>query len=360
MACNKNATKPERSKPRAQDRIKNRTVLRELVAEFLFPKGHVLADWTMHGNIKWKPEQLVSQAILFGWQENKHLNDCFEFAHKTCHDIGLKQVANSYTSMMNALTGYGEQLRVPVRQRLQELAQSVAGKYFRVGKFVPIAFDGSRVTTPRTVSNEEAFSAPHHGQGMTAKYRKKQTKGMRRTQNEKNRPHQPKPQTWLTMMWHMALKLPWNWKIGPSHSSERAHVQQMIREEECPENTLFCGDAGFIGYPLWSEIISSGGDFLVRVGANVSLLSENVDYLKESGGQVLCWPKGQMNSGRPPLRLRLVKTMLGKAKVWLLTSVLSSTEMPVKEMIRLYKMRWGIEITQAQCVSRTSLYQLAA
>lgn len=343
MASNKTHRR-QPSQKKIQDRIKNRDVLREVFCDWLFPQDTIFADWQMHGNIKWKPEQLVSQAILFSWQGDKHLVDAFEYSYKVCGDIGLIKVARSYTSMMNALIGYGEQLRVPVRNQLHELAQSISGRHFRVGKFVPIAFDGSRLTTPRTVSNEEAFCAPNHGKGKTATYRKKQTKGMRRTKNEKNKPHQPKPQVWLTMMWHMGLKLPWTWTTGPSNASERAHVQEMVEEENFPENTLFCGDAGFIGYPIWSAIIGNGSDFLVRVGANAHLLSANADYQKKAGGIVWCWPKGQMDSGIPPLRLRLVKVAIGKTKVWLLTSVLDPQELSVKRMVKLYKMRWGVEV----------------
>ena len=50
-------------------------------------------------------------------------------------------------------------------------------------------------------------------------------------------------------MWHMGLRLPWTWRLGPSNSSERDHVREMLKQEAFPENTLFCGDAGFIGYP---------------------------------------------------------------------------------------------------------------
>jgi len=45
-------------------------------------------------------------------------------------------------------------------------------------------------------------------------------------------------------MWHMGLRLPWTWRLGPSNSSERGHVMEMLEKEEFPENTLFCGDAG--------------------------------------------------------------------------------------------------------------------
>lgn len=32
----------------------------------------------------------------------------------------------------------------------------------------------------------------------------------------------------------------------------------MLDEGEFPENTLFCDDAGFVGYELWSAMMSKG------------------------------------------------------------------------------------------------------
>jgi hypothetical protein len=207
-----------------------------------------------------------------------------------------------------------------------------------------MGFDGSRATTPRTASNEKAFCAPNYGKSHSAKYRKRKTKGMRRKQNEKNKPQPQTPQTWITMMWHMSLRLPWTWRLGPSNSSERGHVMEMLEEEKFPENTLFCGDAGFVGYPLWNGIINVGRDFLIRVGANVKLLSETADIKKCGGGIVLCWPKDKINSGAKPLRLRLIQVKIGKTKMWLLTSVLDPKKLSKKMMIKFYKKRWGIEI----------------
>jgi hypothetical protein len=119
---------------------------------------------------------------------------------------------------------------------------------------------------------------------------------------------------------------------------------EMLEQEEFPENTLHCGDAGFVGYPLWNDIINAGGDFLVRVGANVKLLSQMADIKNSGGGIVLCWPKDKMNSGAKPLRLRLVQVKIGKTKMWLLTSVLDPKKLSKKQMVEIYKMRWGIEI----------------
>jgi hypothetical protein len=40
--------------------------------------------------------------------------------------------------------------------------------------------------------------------------------------------------------------------------------------------------------------------------------------------------------------------------------VTSLMDVPAELIAEAYRLRWLIEITQAECVSRTSLYQLAA
>ena len=107
---------------------------------------------------------------------------------------------------------------------------------------------------------------------------------------------------------------------------------------------MFCGDAGFVGYPLWQAILQAKCHFVVRVGGNVNLLSKHADVKKAGGGIVLCWPKGKMDAGEPPLRLRLVQVRVGKTKMWLLTSVLDARELTPRQLVRIYKMRWGIEV----------------
>ena len=321
----------------------NKTLFRALLGWVsqeagLFPKS------MFHGNIKWSPEQLVVQALIWLWQETRRVTDAFDHALEVCDELGMKNVAKSYTSMMNALDRYREVFVPRLRKRLQLLAEEVGGRHWRIDGWALIAFDGSRVTAPRTVSNEQAFCAANYGNGKRARYGKKKSKGLRRKRNKENPPHPQAPQAWITMLWHMGLRLPWTWRLGPSNSSERDHVKEILKEEEFPDQTLFCGDAGFIGYPLWSLIQAQGHDFLVRVGGNVNLLSEHAKVKKLGGGIVLCWPKGQMNSGGPPLRLRLVRVKVGKTKMWMLTSVLDRRQLTHKQIVRFYKMRWGIEV----------------
>ena len=321
----------------------NKTIFKALV-DWLIPEGELFTEDRFHGNIKWTPEHIVAQAVIWAWQDTRNVTDAFTIASEVCEDLKIENAARTYTAFVNALHRYRTIFGFRLGRQIQALAEEVAGRFWRDSSWVLMGFDGSRATTPRTVSNEREFCAPNYGKGKTAKYRKKKTKGMRRRKNEKNKPQPQAPQAWITMMWHMGLRLPWTWRLGPSNSSERRHVMEILEEEKFPQNTLFCGDAGFVGYDFWKAILDAGGHFLVRVGGNVKLLSETADIKRLDGGMVLCWPKGKMDSGAKPLRLRLVKVKIGKTKMWMLTSVRDRKKLPNKKIIKYYKMRWGIEV----------------
>lgn len=326
-----------------QERRQNKVDFRAL-ASWLIPDEELFTKTSFHGNIKWKPEQLAQQAFIWALEDTRNVTNAFTMALEQCIDLKLSKVAKNYTSFIDALVRYRKIFTGVLTQQFQVLAEEVGGRFWRNDDWVLMGFDGSRGTTARTVSNEKEFCATHYGEGKTAKYRKKQTKGMRRRKNEKATPQPPAPQVWITMMWHMSLRLPWTWRLGPSNSSERGHVMEILEQEEFPEKTLFCGDAGFVGYDFWKSIVDTGQDFLVRVGGNVSLLSETADIKRLGGGIVLCWPKGKMASGAEPLRLRLVKVKVGKTTMWILTSVIERTRLPKKKIVKYYKMRWGVEV----------------
>lgn len=311
---------------------------------WLIPEGALFAKDRFHGNIKWTPEQLAQQAVIWAWQGTRNVTDAFAATLEICEYLKMQMTAKTYTAFLNAIVRYRKVLGRRLGSQFRALAEEVGGRFFRDRGWLLMGFDGSRATTPRTVSNEREFCAANYGKGKTAKYRKKKTKGMRRRKNEKNKPEPQAPQVWITMMWHMGLRLPWTWRLGPSNSSERGHVMEMLKQEEFPANTLFCGDAGFVGYDFWKAILDAGGDFLVRVGGNVSLLGEAAKIKRLGGGIVLCWPKDKMNSGAKPLRLRLVEVTIGKTAMWMLTSVLDRKRLSNKQVVKYYKMRWGVEV----------------
>lgn len=308
---------------------------------WLFPSDGILAGLKRHGNTSWRPADLVWLALCWSWSAARHVTDAFTEAADQCRILKTPSLS-TYQGFMKALTRWTAPLMPLLWSILHERMPQIGGGFWRIDGWIPIGFDGSRSTAPRSASAEQACCAPHYGTGMTARYRKKKSRGLRRRRNERNKPQPQEPQAWITLMWHMGLRLPWMWRLGPSNSSERAHVMDMLETEEFPDKTLFTGDAGFVGYPLWSRILDGGYDFLVRVGANTSLLAEW--GCVRQAGLVWCWPQDAQKSSRPALRLRLERVRIGQTQVWMLTSVLNRSRLSRKQMTKFYRMRWGIEI----------------
>lgn len=327
--------------------LRNRTTDKDNLSalqKWFLPDESIFAQLKFHGNTTWSPGSLVWLAVYWAWSESRHVTDAFVEAVGYCRNLSSSSCLSTYQGFMGALVKWTPPFIDVLCRQMHERMAEIGGRFWRSGEWVAIAFDGSRSTAPRTSANEQAFCAAHYGRGQTARYRQKKSKGLRRKRNQQHKPQPQAPQVWITLLWHMGLRLPWRWRLGPSNASERAHVMDMVRAGDFPKNTLFCGDAGFVGYPLWSHILHEGADFLVRVGANVSLLAETAHYQRQPNGEVLCWPKAAQHQRQPPLQLRLVKVRIGKAVVWLLTSVCDARNLTVKQMIKLYKMRWGVEV----------------
>ncbi len=203
MICRKlSHRKTKRRQQRKAARQKNKTLFKKKLLDWFFPQGELFTKKQFHGNTKWIARQLLAQALMWSWQETKNVTDAFVHTQEICEGLGMKHIAQSYTSMINALDQYADVFIPALRERYQKLAEQVGGSYFHDGPWVLIGFDGSRATAPRTVSNERAFCAPNYGKGKRAKYGKKKSKGMRRKQNQKNKPHPQAPQAWITLMWY--------------------------------------------------------------------------------------------------------------------------------------------------------------
>jgi hypothetical protein len=311
-----------------------RRALREFVA------GGSFADLTLHGNVGWKPTQLVVLAVLWVWSDQPTLTQAFQRARRLAERLFGTAAVTSYQGLCGALRSYTEPLLPQVWSRLQRLMEDSASSHWRIGKWLPLAVDGSRANTPRTRSNECAFCAPNFGRGATAKSRKRWKNRRRRTQRA---PARLKPQIWLTLIWHMGLKISWCWKKGPSTASERHHLRELVEEHSFPKNTLFCGDAGFVGYELWKALLDGGHQLLVRVGGNVRLLRRLGD-VRQRSDLVYLWPEATRRQGQPPLVLRLLSFQGPRGRIYLVTSVLSARELSPAQAARLYRLRWGVEL----------------
>jgi hypothetical protein len=309
--------------------------------------ARIFDELKLHGNTGWKPVDLVILTVVWAWSESSTLTGAFHEAHRWSLNVLSRAAVSTYQGLMGALVTSTGRLLPPLWQRIHELLEQHGGDYWRIGLWLPLAVDGSRVTAPRTKANERAFCAPNYGRSPTAEYRRRkrrrQGRPQRRQRRRKSAPPAA-PQIWLTLLWHMGLRMPWSWKSGPSTASERDHFGQMLCEQQFPENTLFCADAGFTGYELWKTMIDQGYQILIRVGANVTLLRKLGYYAQERGGIVYCWPSAVARKSGPPLVLRLIRFRLGRTQACVVTSILEERRLSEKQAERLYRLRWGVEL----------------
>lgn len=313
-------------------------VLRKALAWVL--EGCCLTGVVLHGNATYQPMQLIQLAILWAWSEHSQLSQAYASVWKTGTLMFGDLPLPSYTGFIRALASSTERLRPVLRDQLQKLMVSVGGELVRVGGFFVLAVDGSRGTTPWTKSNEAAFSVKTFGQSQRAKSRRRWKNKRRRTRKVIQA---VAPQYWLTKLWHMGLKMPWEWKVGPSYSCERVHLLEMLANCHIPDNTLLVADAGFVGYEFLRSVREAGHDFMIRVGANVRLV-KNLGHVRARGDMVHLWPTHQMKAGQPPLMLRHLKMQGPRGVIHVLTSVLDRKQMPDSLAAQIYRMRWGIEL----------------
>lgn len=324
----------------------------------------MFADVLLHGNVKWTPLALVRLAVFWVWSPESSLVEAANEAIGHVSKLFGAVAVGSYQALTAALIRYTPQLLPLLWRRMQQLMPGCNKAGWRVGLWLPLGVDGSRLGVPRTRPNEARFCK------FRKRRRRKKSRGQKRTRQAQyqRRPGQRRckshydpqpvgPQMWLTLMWHLGMRLPWRWKVGPSYASERAHVQELLQEQEFPEKTLFCGDAGFVGFDFWRSIVAHGQQFLMRVGSNVRLLKK-LGLVREHDGIVYCWPHAAMKKKQAPLILRLFRFHDGHGEVFLVTSVIDGSTLTATQASVIYRLRWGIELqfrSLKQTYGRTKL-----
>lgn len=342
----------KRSGDDARPQLCNADLLRRAL-DWIVDRG-IFDHLPRHGNTGWLPTHLITLAIVWVWSEQTQLTAAFEQARRTTMTFYESLSLVSYQGFVRALVTWNQRFCPLLRSRLRQLMEQAAGKYWRVGEYLVLAVDGSRVTTPRTKSNERAFAAQNFGHGEKARRRWK-WKNKKRRIRKLGAP--VKPQIWLTLIWHLGLKMPWCWRTGPSTASERGHFLEMLQSTAFPPKTLFCADAGFVGYELWKAVMDGGHDFLIRVGGNVHLLRK-LGRVRTENEIVHFWPREVRRRNQPPLMLRLLTFQGARGPVHLLTSVLEAKRLSTARAGKLYRQRWGVELqfrTLKQTFGRTKL-----
>jgi IS4 transposase len=290
----------------------------------------------LRSDCTWTAHLLATTALLWAWSNESTLVERFFAARRIALHLSAKsgEVAQTYQAFTKILRRWTADLVGLLQQTLRERMQQELRDCWLVLGFVMFGVDGSRAELPRTQSHEQAYSASR------SKRRSRKGRKRRKTSAD-HRKKANSPQLWLTTMWHAGTGLPWDWRIGPADSSERAHLLAML--STLPPGALIAADAGFVGYEYARAIINSGRQLLLRVGANVRLLKK-LGSARESGNTVYLWPDREAQRRQPPLVLRLVEVHNGRHPVFLVTSILSTRQLTNRQVAELYARRWGIEV----------------
>jgi hypothetical protein len=291
----------------------------------------------------WSPQLLAMTSMLWAWSDEKTLTERFVTARKIAQRMfpSRKLPASSYQAFIKLLRRWTTTLVAAVQTLFRQQMRQRLAKRFMLAGFVPFGVDGSRLALPRTASHERAF-APIKTR---KKRQSKAPRQRRRTKEQKAAQARAKkadsPQLWVTVLWHLGCGLPWSWRLGPSDSSERDHMRQMIAD--LPTRALLVADAGFPSYTLWLALVVAGCAMVMRVGSNVCLLRK-LGYVKERGDLVYLWPNRVAAQGQPPIVLRRVVIHNGRHPVYLVTTVWDHRRLSDQQLIEFYRLRWGIEL----------------
>lgn len=300
-------------------------------------------DWSAVGfrdDCSWTPRVLAAAAILWAWSDEWTLGERFVAARRLVAHLPSEEpsegpLATSYQAFIKLLMRWTATLVILLQTAFRQRMQESLSSSWTVAGFVVFGVDGSRAELPRTKSHEAAYSPSPQRSGKTKRDRRKQPKQAAHTRKANV------PQIWMTVLLHLGTGLPWDWRRGPSDSSERAHALEM--RGSLPAKSLLTADAGFIGYDFADTFLKAGHHVLLRVGANVRLLKK-LGYVEESEGLVYLWPEKSAKKNLPPLVFRLIVAQGPRHPIYILTSVLDSTELSDAQVFEVYKCRWGIEL----------------
>jgi hypothetical protein len=295
---------------------------------------------------------LVFSALMWCWSGKSTLTKRFAEARKIMarNAPDDEQPGKSYTGFVKRLAHWSATLKDRVIAEFRRTMQEEMINHFLVGDWLVLAGDGSRTATPRTESNEARFAAKKKpkkkAKKLTPQQKRLQKAKQRKQKQQKQQTEEARakkastPQIWLTVLYHVGLGLPYDWRTGPSDSSEREHLLDMAKD--LPEKALITLDAGFVGYDFWQTLDQAGVAFVARVGSNVRLL-KNLGYVRREQDIVYVWPDQARKKQQPPLMLRLHAFSGKKEEVYLVTNVIEKTRLSAAQMREIYQARWGVE-----------------
>lgn len=305
-------------------------------------------DWSgvqFRKDCQWSVRGLVMAALVWAWSSNRTLTGRFARSLRIVRRLGRRFAPStlSYQGFLEVLVRWTPTLRTCLMLAFQARMAREFPSEFRFGGFVVIAADGSKLLLPRTVSNQARYAPARTRRNSTRKRRKSSVRATTRKARERQSriKKAESPQMAMTALLHVGLRLPWDWRLGSSDTSEREQLRSMIAG--LPPDALLVADCGFFGYEFWSELLASGRHFVIRVGGNVRLLKK-LGLARESRGTVYLWPNHAAQRRQQPLVLRLVQVHDGRQSWFLVTSVLDRKCLSDSQVAQIYARRWRVEL----------------
>ena len=293
----------------------------------------MFASLIRHGNTNWTFVPLVTMALCWAWGGEAGLQERFRSGLNILTRLFPRcEWGQTYQGFLKILHTWSDRLRMIVKTRLRERMQHLVDPVNRIHGWIVMAVDGTRVAAPRTDANLNYFNRP-------VRHRKKTRRKISAARRPQRQP--ATPQVWLTVVWHVGLGLLWDWRQGPTGSSERGHLREMI--PELPAGSLLVADAGFQGYEYWKSLLDQGHSFVIRVAGQVRLL-RGLGWARQYENMVYLWPERACQRRDPPLALRLWEFHDGRQSWWLVTNVLETQRLPARAIQEIYRRRWGVEI----------------
>jgi len=316
----------ERQMANARKRKRQRRRLKTLIGsmrEFLTPEvfKQVRNASKRRKSPRWDVHPLIYTLLLMTWCCGDSLPEKFEAAkgfYVVCCPK-RKRPGKSFTGFEKAVAKLPMPILRALAAAMRGRIETIFGKRWKIGNFIPFGCDGTRQECPRCAELEQRLG----------------------TFGKEGSP----PMIWNTSIVHLTLGFPFCWRLGRGgKAGERSHLIYMLRL--LPKAALIVADAGYVGYDVAAAMISAKVFFLIRMCSNATFYSESEEPLDEfREGIVYYWPKTQQNAGKPPIRGRLMRICSRRQKtdVWLFTNVEDPQQLPLETAAACYRWRWENE-----------------
>lgn len=187
-----------------------------------------------------------------------------------------------------------------------------------------LGVDGTTLRLPDTPENSEVYGRPGSSRGSTSY-----------------------PQARVVAAMALQSRILWRAVVGMYDQNEQTLADELW--PKLPERSLTILDRGFVNYGTFARLAAAGGSrhFLCRAKKNLKF-----DVVRSLGPgdtivDVTLSPQQRRADPSLPksLRLRLLEYQIqGFEPQRLLTSLVDATEYPAQEIVKLYHLRWELEI----------------